>query len=70
MLLVIGVLIDELLYNIYIHVDLNFHRTTIKQLRGGLLQNQKLTFQTLLLHVLSVRHWVFLIIIFNKVLMN
>ena len=67
MLLVIGVLIGELLYNI--HVDLDFHRTTIKQLRGGLLQNQKLTFQTLL-HLLSVRHWVFLIIIFNKVLMN
>ena len=68
MLLVIGVLIGELLYNI--HVDLDFHQTTIKQLQGGLLQNQKLTFQTLLLHLLSVRHWVFLIIIFNTVLMN
>ena len=67
MLLVIGVLIGELLYNI--HVDLDFDRTTIKQLRGGLLQNQKLTFQTLL-HLLSVTHWIFLIIIFNKVLMN
>ena len=31
MLLVIGVLIGELLYNI--HVDLDFYRTTIKQLR-------------------------------------
>ena len=30
MLLVIGVLIGELLYNI--HVDLDFHQTTIKQL--------------------------------------
>ena len=67
MLLEIGVLIGELLYNI--RVDLDFHRTTIKPLRGSLLQNQKLTFQTLL-HLLSVRHWVFLIIIFNKVLMN
>ena len=65
MLLVIVVLIGELLYNI--HVDLDFHRTTIKQLRGTLLLFQKLTFQTL--HLLSVRHWVFLIM-FNKVLMN
>ena len=69
MLLVIGVLIGELLYNNYTcrsGFSSNHNKTVA---RGGLLQNQKLTFQTLL-HLLSVRHWVFLIIIFNKVLMN